>query len=115
MWEIEWVESSVHPSILIRIHTTAHTPGMEDNSLKAVKHLAGVEEHEPRAVRIACDRRCRPIRVHLNVGKRMARGERGPCSYGRIHQTRQFDNRRQPPTSPTAHVLIGARNTSSGP
>ena len=103
------------PSILIGIHATAHTPGMEGNGLKGVEHLAGVEEHEPRAVRIACDRRRRPIRVHLNVDKGMAQGQGGPCSYGRIHQTRQFKNRRQSPAFPAAHVLIGAGSTSIGP
>ena len=45
--------NSIPHSILICIHATAHTPGMEGNGLKAVEHLADVEEHEPRAFRVS--------------------------------------------------------------
>ena len=44
-------------------HATAHTPGMEGNGLTAVEHLAGVEKHEPCAVRSACDRRRIPTEI----------------------------------------------------
>jgi len=47
---------------------------MEGDSLKGVSHLARVEKDEPRAVRIACQRRCRPIDICLHVGKGMAQG-----------------------------------------
>lgn len=88
---------------------------MEGNGLKGVCHLARVEKDEPRAVRIACHCRCRPIDVRMSVGKWMAQGQGGPCSHGRIHQTRQFRNRRQPPSFPAAHIFIGAGSTSIGP
>lgn|SRR5262245_21717542 len=51
------------PSILIRVHAVAHTPGMEGNGLKAVEHLAGLEELELCALRNACDRRRIPTEI----------------------------------------------------
>ena len=51
------------PSILIRLHAAAHTPGMEGNGLTAVEHLAGVAVHEPCDAQSAWDRRRIPTEI----------------------------------------------------
>jgi hypothetical protein len=61
-------------SILIGVDATANTPDMEGNRLKSVAHPATVKKDEPRGVRIACHRRCRPIDVRLRIAKGMAEG-----------------------------------------
>ena len=49
--------------IRIRMHATAHTPGVDAQGLIDAVHAAMVEEHEPHIGWIVCVRRRRPFRV----------------------------------------------------
>ena len=66
--------SLVPPSslILIRLHVTAHTPGVAGVGLTVAVHEANAEVHEPRVGPILGTRGRRPITGRLNIAKGMA-------------------------------------------
>jgi hypothetical protein len=58
--------------ICIRIHDTAHTPGVAGVGLTVAVHKTNAEVHEPRVGGILGTRRRRPITGRLDVVKGMA-------------------------------------------
>jgi len=94
--------------IRIRIHATAHTPGAAGAVGLTVSTRGAIAEeiHGPRDRGILGVRRRGPIVGRLDVAKGMAGGQRR-IAVGRIHQTRQFRHRRQPPAFRTSdrHVV----------
>src|SRR5688572_3256525 len=87
----------IEASILIRIHGTAHSPGEHTDGLIAIAQdaRASAELYEPRLGRITCQRRRRPGRARLEVGKH-ARWDKRGWERGIPHAIELHD-RGQPP------------------
>lgn len=109
--------TSSNPSILIRVHGTAHTPGFEGVGLSVAGH-AGIEEAvDPRVQGILGIRRRRSVEVvRVGIDKGMA-GRPGGTRFrhGRIVQGRQLGDGGESPAHPTPDTPKGTADASISP